>query len=542
MSTTNLTMENGLAQMMKALDAHGKLLLDMGSRLQELEKLGAERANIEKLDEFDQSFERADAFEKAMNESGNVSSRRSSMDGKSHAQLQHEEYEELRSKGRKAFTIDASEVGKKFQSNLKTVLLTVTAHKGTREDHDEYMDDLETALDISDLDKIYSSSEKEWYEFSLQEENAVAVEVMSKVMIAVFQSSLKKGEAATAYMDYKRERKKDARGMYLAVRDAYHKSSSTLTRIDLNSRLDAMEWGPEAKLGTFYHRFITIVNLIGKLKDADGNLQPMYVPDQVARFQKYFKDSQKDMPAAEQAWRLAFESTSMMCAQTCSELTMNDLKAVISTRLDGGGMEIGGRVSQQTGKATAHGGVPNGKYACHNCGSHDHFLAQCPTPLSCKNCGKTGHTAQICRYKGEPKDKDKGQWERFLKWEKDQAKAEGKSNQQVATEEADAEEEEKEDYAPWHVGVADYVRRQEAAEAEMKQKSKGRKQGKQKAQTGTVFRDTQCEEWDLQGQMDEWNKREEDARKLAFDIGRQKMIEESEAQELAEWDLNFDMI
>jgi hypothetical protein len=31
--------------------------------------------------------------------------------------------------------------------------------------------------------------------------------------------------------------------------------------------------------------------------------------------------------------------------------------------------------------------------------------------------------------------------------------------------------------------------------------------------------------------MDEWNKREEDARKLAFDIGRQKMIEESEAQE-----------
>ena len=150
--------------------------------------------------------------------------------------------------------IDASEVDKTFQSK-------------NAQNHEDHMDELETAFSVNDIDEIITMNEKDWYDYSAKEENAVKVAVMQKVMIAILQSTLKKGIESTAYKDFKRERKKDARGMYLAVRDAYHKTNSTLTRKDLKGQLGVMKWGPESKLDHFYLKFMTIVKLLGALKD-----------------------------------------------------------------------------------------------------------------------------------------------------------------------------------------------------------------------------------------------------------------------------------
>ena len=131
-----------LAQIMEALQGQSQLLLDMSERIQELERRSSEDRTSERLDEFEDSFARADALHEAIEtEDGGVSSRRrSSMDGKSHAQMKHEEYEELRSKAGSNIDIDASEVDKRFQSKLKAVTLTVTSHLGdenaqNHEDH-----------------------------------------------------------------------------------------------------------------------------------------------------------------------------------------------------------------------------------------------------------------------------------------------------------------------------------------------------------------------------------------------------------------------
>ena len=34
---------------------------------------------------------------------------------------------------------------------------------------------------------------------------------------------------------------------------------------------------------------------------------------------------------------------------------------------------------------------------CHNCGSKDHLLWQCPLEIICNNCGKKGHTHHVCK-------------------------------------------------------------------------------------------------------------------------------------------------
>ena len=187
-----------LAQIMAALLGQSQLLLDMIERIQELGQRNAEDRASERLDEFEDSFARAGALQEAIEtEDGNVSSRRrSSMDDKSHAQMKHGEYEELRSKEGSDIDIDASEVDKTFQSK-------------NAQNHEDHMGDLETAFSVNDIDG--------WCDYSTKQENAVKVAVMQKVMIE----------------DFKRERKKDAGGMYLAVRDAYHKTNSTLTRKDL---------------------------------------------------------------------------------------------------------------------------------------------------------------------------------------------------------------------------------------------------------------------------------------------------------------------
>ena len=340
---------------------------------------------------------------------------------------------------------------------MKAVTLTVTSHLGDEnaQNHEDYMDDLETAFSVNDIDEIITMNEKDWYDYSAKQENAVKVAVMQKVMIAILQSTLKKGMASTAYKDFKRERKKDARGMYLAVRDAYHKTNSTLTRKDLKGQLGVMKWGPESQLDQFYLKFMTIVKLLGALKDIHGKTKPIDQEDQAERFQKYFTDSQSEMPPSEQSWKLAFESADMMCARTNTELSMAELKSMISTRLDSGmEVEADGRVSQHTGKKTQFG-------ECHNCGSKDHYIANCPAALLCAKCGKKGHTANHCR--GGRSKEDHQQFNEFMEWKKQQSASrdeagslskDGKSNKQLATSPVDSVVKYN-DQAPWWTEVPD---------------------------------------------------------------------------------------
>jgi hypothetical protein len=345
-------------------------------------------------------------------------------DGKSHSQIEHGEFKEFRAAEMAGkSTADAAIVDTRFQSKLKLVSLARIEHKGEAESHDDYLDDLHTAFEVNDLEEIISAEEKDWIDYSIQEENKENVAVMSKVMIALLQASIKKGTVFTAYKDYKKDNKKDARGMYLAVRDAYQKTNSKLTRKDLKKQLSDMQWTAESKIDEFYHRYMAIVELLSKVKDVNGKMKPIDEEDRVERFQKYFTDYQQSNPDSEQSWRIAFDSADMMCAKTNTELTMKEVKAMIATRLDTGGVEATGSIRQQTGGRYQGGNGKNRKGPCWNCNG-PHMLSDCPDEKKCTACGKNGHVAQYC----------KAEFNVFLEWlsNKKKEEKEGEKERAVA--------------------------------------------------------------------------------------------------------------
>ena len=483
-------MEEQLAQIANALDELRKMTLDMSERLQLVEQANAERIETAKLEGFEKSFERADALQQSLL-GGKGRSRRSSMDGKSHAQDLHEEMEELRS-GTPPVPV-TPEMMKSFQYGFKAALLTASIHTGKEEDHDVWTKDLVEAFEINEMSEITDDDEKTWYDYSTAKENAEGTVIQEKTMRAMLHATLKKGTAFTEYQDAKGVNKRDARGMFLAARDAYDKQNSTLTRTVLKKRLDDMKWDSESTIDSFYHKFTVVVNLIKRVKGADGKAKPMEVEGQIAAFKKKFTESQKDMSSEQQSWRIAFASADLTCAQTNTELTMKQLKSLISLQLDDG-MEVNtGKVLQQKGYNTTRGGYKGGN--CFNKGCFEqHAYQDCTKEIVCWKCDKPGHVGPYCPtgrgYQKESEEPKKTKTEEFNKardeqfklfeeWQKKSEVKKGKNNQQTEPWEVP-------DDQPWHVGLAEHVRQLEEQELARKsivaESRSGQKKGQCKEQ------------------------------------------------------------
>ena len=512
----------------------------MNDRLDSLERADAERVETAKLEGYEESFDRADALQQS--QIGNES-RRSTMNGKSHAQALHDEMEKLRAN---MPTKATRETMKTFQEAFKAVKLTATAHTGEEENHASWIKDITVAFELNEMTVIVDDNEQAWYDFCTKEENEQDVIVMEKTMKATLHLTLKKGSAFTEYEDFEKGNKRDARGMFLAARDAYDKSNSTLTRKVLKKKLEDMKWTAETKLDEFYHKFTVVVDLIGKVKGTDGKTKPMEPEDQTEAFKKKFTDGQRELSSEMQTWHAVFANADLIGAQTDTELTLKQLKSLISLRLDDG-MEVQtGAVMQHSGHLTNNGGS---RYSgeCWNKGCKElHPFELCTKPLVCDRCGKDGHVGRKCPERTKEtlsrfNTARDAQYKMFEQWSKQQETQQGKNNAQQST------SYDSDDDVPWHIGIPDTdgvmqgveIKEQRAAAEAAKLKGKGKKKGNCKAQRRAAEENREAERSkaaEAKGPPKEWDGNMQERIALAqFDLNNMKLKDPDGEYELIDF-------
>jgi len=86
--------DQGIAQVLEALQTQRALLADMAGRIQELEQANIEQSNSSNA--FEDSFQQPQLQETFGDSQKANEKRRSSMDGKSHSQIEHGEFKEFK--------------------------------------------------------------------------------------------------------------------------------------------------------------------------------------------------------------------------------------------------------------------------------------------------------------------------------------------------------------------------------------------------------------------------------------------------------------
>ena len=533
-----------LAQIKKALDELQESIKSVLDDVSVLKEQNALRENVERLEGFEESFQHAeDVSEKARRRSaaGDDSRRRSSIGTRSFAQLLHEEL----AGGVNLEGVEDAETEKMYREKTKSVAMTATEHGGEQELHEDFMDDLETAFQLNGMSQIVDEDEEAWVAFASDENNRAKVVYMSKVMIATLQAKARKGTVVSAYKDFKRGNKQDARGMYLAVKFAYHKTSSRLTKQSLKRRLEKIEMPSPLtleKLTAFWHKCTVVINLLSGVKDTKtGEVRPLDDEEKVELMQKKFTDPQLEMSKGDRTWQKRFDRQDDLYAETGTGWTLDSLKTIIER-------EVG---DDDAAEGAVHAQTMTGSRNCYTCGGAGHYSSGCPK-RTCHKCGETGHLMKDCPQKAEgakaegTKDKlsqyNKArdeQFKMFEQWSKLQETQQGKNTSQQGKSNAQQSSSyDSDDDVPWHVGLERYVLEQERAEAEAA-KSKGKKKGNCKAQRLAADENREAERSkaaEAKGPPQEWDDNMQEKIALAqFDLNNMKLKDPEGEYELIDF-------
>jgi hypothetical protein len=266
---------------------------------------------------------------------------------------------------------DEDEEDSRIRGKLKAVLVTVLPHKGGQVDHSVFIGKLKTAFKLYGMKQIVGDEEN-WIRFRTK--NKDKAKLQEKVLIATLESVLMKGTVYNKYLLAKRQNERDGRGMFLAVRDAHHLSTSKLTVKGMKRELKELSWNDQEDYDNFIEQFNEKCDAFSGLKDKHGDSVAITEDDRVELLMDKFKDSQTILPVEQQTWQLIFDSAELTYEQTDTELTLDALYAIIRPKIESAKRSTKeGMVHQQTGRDMR-------KMKCWSCNELGHMSGNCPNP------------------------------------------------------------------------------------------------------------------------------------------------------------------
>ena len=287
-------------------------------------------------------------------------------------------------------------------------------------------------LKLNGCSAIIDESEAAWMQF--YKTNKQQAREMSKVMIGIFERTLSKGKVYDKYSDLGNIN--DGRGAYLAVRDAYHSSSSKVTAGLCKDKIKSMVWpNADGNFNPFLAEFKQTCASMDDLKDKNGNSIKLTQSQRVEYLEDIFKQSQRGLPVGEQFWSREFINAQRDADKSGDDFTVDDLANVITpileSQLQAGPAE--GKVFQQTGRPSKVRDATH--IICHKCLKKGHYADECRNKKAesqtvCWNFQKGScNFGTNCVFKHETDT----EYESFKEWKSKQP-ANGNSNQNKTTE------------------------------------------------------------------------------------------------------------